>query len=149
MDEKRILGLDIGHKRTGIAISDESQRISFPLGIIETEDRQVWIGQISQRVEESQIGKIVVGLPLNQHGEEGEDARKIREFIALLRAKLIVPVVEWDERFTTVQAERVLLSVDISRKKRKRVVDQTAASILLQSYLDSLHFQKSGPCEEY
>lgn len=148
MDKKRVLGLDIGHKRTGIAISDESQRISFPQGIIETEDRGVWIEQISQRVEENQIGEILVGLPLNQHGEEGEDARKIREFIALLRAKLIIPVVEWDERFTTVQAERALIFGDISRKKRKRVVDQTAATILLQSYLDSLHFQKSGSCEE-
>lgn len=142
----RILALDIGLKRTGVAISDENLRISLPLKHIEASKKGEWVNQIAKIVEESEgVGQILVGLPLNQFGEEGPDAVKIREYVAVLRERINLPVIEWDERFTTVQAERSLITADVSRRKRKQVIDQIAASIILQSYLDSLHFQQETP----
>jgi putative Holliday junction resolvase len=141
MERTKIMALDIGQKRTGIAVSDESLIFSFARGVVEAVDRAQWVSRVARLVEEEEIARIVVGLPLDHHGEEGEDARKIRQYIALLQARVEIPVVEWDERFTTVQAERTLLTADLSRKKRKHVIDKVAAQIILQSYLDSLRFQ--------
>ncbi|MBI4405937.1 MAG: Holliday junction resolvase RuvX [Deltaproteobacteria bacterium] len=144
----RIMGLDIGLKRTGVAISDENQSISLPRSVIEATDKQTWLSKVRTFVENEDIEKIVVGIPLNQHGEEGTDAQKIRQFIALLQERLNVPVIEWDERFTTAQAERSMIAADLSRAKRKKIVDKVAATILLQSYLDSLRFSEHSPCDE-
>jgi putative Holliday junction resolvase len=137
------MALDIGLKRTGIAISDESLTFSFARDVLETADRQRWAAAIARLVEEEAIARIVVGLPLDHHGALGEDALKIRHYTALLQERVEVPVVEWDERFTTVQAERTLLTADLSRKERKHVIDKVAAQIILQSYLDSLRFQSN------
>ena len=140
----RILALDIGLKRTGVAISDENQRISLPLTTLEASKRGEWVNKITKLIKESDgIGQILVGIPLNHHGEEGADAIEIRKFVTLLRERTDLPVIEWDERFTTVQAERSLITADVSRKKRKEVIDKIAASIILQTYLDSLHFQET------
>lgn len=143
MDEKRtrIMGLDIGHKRTGIALSDESCTISSPLTVLPMQNRKEFFSELAKLVEENAVAEVVVGLPLNQWGEEGNDAEKMQKIIALLRERLSVPVIEWDERFTTVQAERSLLEADLSRKRRKEVIDKIAAAILLQSFLDSRKFQ--------
>jgi putative Holliday junction resolvase len=141
MESKRILALDIGQKRTGVAVSDESRRLSFPRTHIEANGKKEWLRKILELIESEDPAELVVGLPLDHHGEASEDAKRIREYIALLRERLTLPVIEWDERFTTVQAERTLLEADLSRKKRKQVIDKIAATIILQSYLDSLHFQ--------
>ena len=135
--KKRIMALDVGSKRTGIAISDESRQIALPLTHIVATQKKDWLRQIQTVIIEKNVDQIVVGLPLNQWGEEGIDAKNIQSYIALLREETQLDVVEWDERFTTVQAERVLIDADMSRKKRKNVIDQVAATILLQSYLDS------------
>ncbi len=144
MEKPRIMGLDIGQKRTGVAICDELRLIATPFDTVESENRAKWIERIKAIVEAEEIGRILVGLPLNQHGEEGDDAKKIRKFIALLQERLALPVIEWDERFSTVQAERTLITADVSRKKRKEVIDKVVAAILLQSYLDSLRFASTA-----
>jgi putative Holliday junction resolvase len=141
----RIVGLDIGAKRTGVAISDEGRHIACPHGWIESSKKLRWAKEISQLAEKVEASSFLVGMPLNQDGEEGEDARRTRQYIAVLRENSTLPVVEWDERFTTVQAERTLISADLSRTKRKQVIDQVAASIILQSYLDSLRFLHTDP----
>jgi len=147
-ERTRILALDIGSKRTGVAISDPSQSISLPLTNVEATKKGEWVSKVKDLVETSDVEKIVVGIPLDHHGEEGADAQKIREFIALLRERVTQPVIEWDERFTTVQAERTLVDADLSRKRRKQVIDKIAATIILQSYLDSLHFRKALPWDD-
>lgn len=137
MSEVRILGLDIGTKRTGVAISDATGFLGSPLGTIETRDPLKWITELVEIIQKEEIQEIVVGIPLNQYGEEGPDAVRIRSYVSLLRKRTDLPVVEWDERYTTVQAERALIDADLSRQKRKKVIDRVAASIILQGYLDS------------
>ncbi len=136
----RILGLDIGHKRTGVALSDETQLLATPYSQFDTTNRKAWLESIQGVIQEYEVTKVVVGLPLNHHGEAGRDAETIGRYISALRSAVSVPVVEWDERFTTCQAERSLLEADVSRAKRKQVIDKVAAAIILQSYLDSLRF---------
>lgn len=140
----RILGLDIGSKRTGFAISDETRRIAFPRSSFQEADRKRLAKAIAETVEAEEVGLVVVGIPLDQFGEAGVAATEVRQFCALLRERLQVPVVEWDERFTTAQAERSLIEADVSRRRRKEVIDQVAAALLLQNYLDS---QTSTPEE--
>lgn len=148
MEKPRILALDIGSKRTGVALSDELRLISSPLTTVEAKNKKEWAQKIIDIVEESEAGSVLVGVPLNQHGEEGADAKKAKEFIALLRERLSVPVIEWDERFTTVQAENLLVTADVSRMKRKQVIDKVAAAIILQSYLDSLRFSSTHSMDD-
>ncbi|MFM8315630.1 MAG: Holliday junction resolvase RuvX [Deltaproteobacteria bacterium] len=143
-DAKRTLGLDIGTKRTGIAIADETLTLASPLTHIEAHSHKDWLNKLLKFLENYDIEKVVVGIPLDHHGEEGEDAERIKKYIALLREKVNYPVIEWDERFTTAQAERTLISADMSRKNRKQVIDKIAASIMLQSYLDRLRFEKES-----
>jgi putative holliday junction resolvase len=144
----RILALDVGSKRTGLALSDETQTLGTPYGLIETGDQRELVSKVVKIVKEQEVERVVVGVPLNHHGEEGVDAQKVRVFIALLRERMTEPVIEWDERFTTVQAERSLITADMSRSRRKQVIDKVAASIILQSYLDSLHFQDTSRWED-
>ena len=152
MSEKsRIMALDIGSKRTGVALSDETRLFASPLLTLEETQIKNWVPKIEKLVETHEVAEVLVGLPLNQFGEEGQDAVNIRRYIAALQGALKIPVIEWDERFTTVQAERTLIDADLSRKNRKKVIDQVAACILLQSYLDSLKFNQEvgkSPWEE-
>ena len=143
-DPKRVLGLDVGTKRTGIAIADETLTLASPLTHIEANSPKDWTSKILSFLGHYSIEKIIVGIPLNQDGEEGSDAERIKKYIALLREKVNFPVIEWDERFTTVQAEKTLIASDMSRKNRKLVIDSLAAAIMLQSYLDYLRFQKGS-----
>jgi len=141
---KRILALDVGSKRTGVALSDETRLFASPLKTIEGSQLKSWVSEIQKLIEEHEVAEVLVGLPLNQFGEEGRDAQNIRKYIAALRGALSIPVIEWDERFTTLQAERTLLEADVSRKGRKKVIDQLAACIILQGYLDSLKFKQNS-----
>ena len=119
--------------------------LASPVTHIEVTGQNDWIKKVLLFLESYEVEQIVVGLPLNHHGEDGQDAERIRKYIALLREKTSFPVIEWDERFTTVQAERYLISANVSRKNRKQVVDKIAASIMLQSYLDHLQFKRESP----
>lgn len=143
MELGRILGLDIGSKRTGVAVSDSYRMIATPLTTVEARKKGEWVTKVIEIIEKEEATAVLAGMPLNQYGEEGKDAQNIRTYIALLRERVSIPVIEWDERFTTVQAERALLSADMSRGKRKDVIDKVAAAIILQSYLDSLRYSAS------
>jgi putative holliday junction resolvase len=145
----RTLSLDIGSKRTGVACSDEYNLIASPLMVVEAVGLTEWIQRIMEVVEMEEPARIVVGLPLDNEGEPGRDAANIRKYIALLRERVQVPVIEWDERYTTVEAERVLLEGNVSRRRRKQVIDKIAAAIILKSYLEHGNHRElpdSDPC---
>ncbi|MCB0417094.1 MAG: Holliday junction resolvase RuvX [Bdellovibrionaceae bacterium] len=137
---ERILALDVGTKRTGAAISDESHTFSFPLLQFEATDPRRWVENVVELIDENDVGTLVVGMPLDSSGEPSEMGLEIRKRVALLQKRKSLPIIEWDERLTSAQAERYLIEGEVSRKKRKQVVDKVAATILLQSYLDSLQF---------
>ena len=130
------LGLDFGEKRIGVARSDELNFMAHPVGFIQyRDDRQVF-EEIKKIVGEFHVEKVVVGLPKTMKGELGQQAQKVLAFVESLRKHVTCPIVTWDERLTTVQAERALIDQDVSRAKRKTKRDAIAAEIMLQSYLD-------------
>ncbi len=135
----RILGLDHGTRRIGVALSDEMHLIAQPFTYIPSEPFAEFLERLGQILREQNVGLIVIGLPRNMDGSYGPAAEKVREFVLALEAKVKVPTKLWDERLTTVQAQRVLIQGGTRRQQRKQKVDQIAATILLQSYLDSLH----------
>lgn len=133
----RILALDYGTKRIGVALSDELKWTAQPL---ETFERRVleWdITHIAALVTAHEVERVVLGFPLQLDGREGPAVQAMRGFAAKLEAGIPVPLVLWDERMTTKAAEDLLIAADVSRKKRKGTVDRIAAAILLQSYLEA------------
>jgi putative holliday junction resolvase len=137
----RILALDHGTKRIGVAVSDEMKMIASPLEYIEAEPFAKFLERLKEIVRDKEVELIVVGLPRNMDGSYGPAALKVREFVAVLQDAIVTPIRTWDERLTSVQANRFLIEADVRRSKRKEKVDKTAAAILLQSYLDSLTLQ--------
>jgi putative holliday junction resolvase len=135
----RTLGLDFGDKRIGIAISDEMGWTAQGLKTIDRRSIEKDLGEIERVINEySNVGRIVVGMPFNMDGSEGERVEITRKFIAHLEKKFGLPVIEVDERWSSLEAERFLVEeADVSRKKRKGKVDQMAASLILQTYLES------------
>ncbi|HWD18487.1 MAG TPA: Holliday junction resolvase RuvX [Verrucomicrobiae bacterium] len=133
----RVLGIDHGSKRIGLALSDETATIAHPLEFIAAEPAAKALERLAEIVRERAVGKIVVGMPRNMNGTYGPAAEKVREFIAALQQGVAAPIKAWDERLTSTQANRFLIASGMSREKRKTKVDQTAAAILLQSFLDS------------
>ena len=136
----RFMALDVGEKRIGIAVSD-------PMGII-AQGHSVWerkspgqdfdhIARLSAEFDDLQ--EIVVGLPLNMDGSQGVKVKQVYNFIRKLTPFVNCPITTWDERMTTISAERVLISADVSRKKRKQVIDKMAAVYILQAYLDRIN----------
>jgi putative Holliday junction resolvase len=133
----RVLGIDPGTKRIGLALSDEMAMIALPLEFVPAEPQAAAFDRIKQLIAEKSIAKIVVGMPRNMDGTYGPAAEKTNAFIAQLKTVVTVPIKTWDERLTSAQANRVLIESGMRREKRKTKVDQTAAAILLQSFLDS------------
>jgi putative holliday junction resolvase len=135
----RALGLDVGSVRIGVALSDETLTIASPLSTLDGRRPLAdLIAQISELCIEHQVDTIVIGLPLSMSGGEGgESARLARRFGDALEARLGALVVYLDERFTSLQAKRSLLAANLSRKRRKTAIDKVAASLILQSFLDS------------
>ncbi|MBC5779860.1 MULTISPECIES: Holliday junction resolvase RuvX [Blautia] len=138
----RILGLDYGSKTVGVAVSD-------PLGLTAQSVETIWrkqenklrqtLARIEELAAEYQAEKIVLGLPKNMNNTIGERAEKTLEFREMLERRTGLPVVMWDERLTTVEAERTLMEASVRRENRKQYLDQLAAVFILQGYLDSLH----------
>jgi len=133
----RILALDVGSKRIGLAVSDELGFIAQALKTLDTKGRQRDIDSIIRIVNEMPVSEIVVGMPYNMNGSEGPQAQKVSEFADQLSRATSVPVLKWDERMSTLAAEKILLEADLSRLKRRKVIDKVAAAIILQGYLDS------------
>jgi putative Holliday junction resolvase len=128
----RVLGVDFGSKRIGLALSDETGTVAQPLGSVSGGVKEV-LRVAAQRG----AAKIVVGVPVRMDGRPSPQTQRARRFIESLRKATSLPVEGWDERLTSVQAERVLLEADVRRKRRRQHIDKLAAQIMLQSYLDA------------
>src|SRR5690242_3448344 len=137
MSGSRILALDYGTKRVGVALSDELGWTAQPLETFERRTIDRDLAHIAALVHEHAVAEVVLGFPLQLDGREGPAVEAMRNFAAHLERGLPVPLVLWDERLTTKAAEDLLIAADVSRKKRKGAVDRVAAAILLQSYLAS------------
>ena len=133
----RIMGLDIGTKRTGIAVSDETGTLAQGKGAVQRTTDKEAIDGIKEIITENKVGEVVAGLPLNMDGSKGPRAEDSEAFARVLENETGLPVKLWDERLSTKEAENVLISADVSRGKRKKIADKLAAQIILQSYLDS------------
>ena len=132
----RVMGLDPGDKRTGVAISDPLGWTAQGKKVIESSSFQDIIKEVKELIEQYEVEKIIVGLPRNMDGSLGERAQRVEKFIEELKSQVDIPVKAWDERLSTAQAERTLLEADLSRQRRKQVIDKMAAVMILQNYLD-------------
>ncbi len=139
---KRILAIDYGDKNIGFAISDSSFKISLPLKIYRRKSLKDDIDFIANLVKERNVKEIVIGNPLNSKGEEGFMSRKVKAFKDALESVLNVPIILWDERFSTKEAEQYLRAYGFNEKKMKNKKDSISASIILQSYLETLNEKK-------
>jgi putative Holliday junction resolvase len=134
----RILAIDHGSKRIGIAVSDELKMIAQPLEFILAEPFPAFMARLQELIRDKEVESILVGLPRNMDGSYGPAAQKVQEFVVALKDAVNVPIKTWDERLTSAQANRLLIQGNVRRDKRKEKVDKMAAALLLQSYLDSL-----------
>jgi len=131
----RVLGLDVGTKTIGVALSDELRVAAHPHTVIRRSGHARDIAEVAGLVKDQKVAAVVVGLPLALDGREGARARRVRAFAEAL-AGLGADVHLWDERFSTSEAERVLVAADVSRARRKAVIDKQAAAVILQGWLD-------------
>ena len=133
----RILGIDPGEKRIGLALSDPTEFLATPLRVIEARGPAHAASEIAAACREHGVAAVVVGLPRRTDGTEGPSAQKAREFAERVRAATGLPVDLWDERFSTVTAQQALIEGGARRERRKELVDKLAAQIMLQNYLDA------------
>jgi len=140
----RILAIDHGTKRMGIAVSDELGMIAQPLEFIPAEPFAQFLNRLREILREKQVELILVGMPRNMDGSYGPAALKVQAFVAVLKDAITIPIKTLDERLTSVQAHRLLTQAEVRGRQRKEKVDRAAAAILLQSYLDS---QSGGAAE--
>ena len=133
----RILAIDHGTKRIGIAVSDETATLAQPLEFILAEPFTDFLKRLKELIREKQVEQILIGMPRNMDGSYGPAALKVQEFVAVLKDTIGIPIKTWDERLTSSQANRMLIQANVRRDQRKQRVDAAAAAILLQSYLDS------------
>lgn len=140
----RLLGLDVGDRTIGVALSDETATIATGLNTLRRVGPKRDLKMIADLAREHDAREIVVGLPLGLDGSPGTQAQKVLAFIDALKPVARLPIVPWDERFTTVAAQHALIEGDVSRKGRRAVVDKVAAILILQNYLD---YRKTAEAE--
>ncbi|HEU18981.1 MAG TPA: Holliday junction resolvase RuvX [Deltaproteobacteria bacterium] len=140
----RILGIDYGDKRIGLSVCDELGLTAQGLATIVRKDMERDIEAIAEYIREFNIEKIVIGYPVMLDGTEGIQCEKVNNFADIIGSRFSLSVIKWDESLSTKEAERILIEADMSRKKRKRVVDKLAAIIILQGYLDYLWRMKGA-----
>lgn len=133
-----IMAVDLGKARTGIAVCDKTQFLASPLCVIEERNQERLAEKVALAAEQEKAERIVVGLPRNMDGSEGESAQNARIFAENLEKLVSVPIIMKDERCTTMIAHRYLNDTNVRGKKRKQTVDAVAATVILQTYLDSL-----------
>ncbi len=133
----RLMGLDVGDKRIGIALSDEGAVIASPRETLERSGNRKDIRYMLELARREDVSEIVVGMPFSLDGSLGPQAHKVERFVEALKAETDIRITTWDERLTTVSAERALLEGNVSRAKRKKTIDRVAAALILQGYLDS------------
>jgi len=133
---ERILGLDVGDKYIGVAVSDLLQLTAQSVKTIKRESKEKDFKEIENLIKEYDIKKIVVGLPKNMNGTLGPQSEKVIKFAEKIKNKFNIEIIYIDERLTTISAERILIESDVRRENRKKVIDKIAASYILQMYLD-------------
>ena len=136
----RIMGLDIGNNTIGVAVSDLMGMTAQGITTIKRESKKKDIEAIKDIIKEQNVNLIVSGLPKNMNGTVGPQAEKVMKFCEIIKEETKLEVEFWDERLTTVSAEKMLISGDVSRKNRKKVIDKLAAVLILQNYLDFKKF---------
>ena len=137
MEQERLLGLDVGERRIGVSLSDRLGLTAQRLTVLERRTPEQDLHAVAALVNEHGLKTVVVGLPITMQGAVGEQAQRVMTFVEALRHTVSCPVQVMDERLTTVQGERSLLATDTPRKKRKHLIDQVAAQLILQAYLDT------------
>ena len=138
----RIMSLDVGSRTIGIACSDALLMTAQGIETIRRTSLEKDFNRLQELITEYEVHELVVGMPKNMNGTKGERAEKTEEFVEKMKEVIDLPVTYWDERLSTVMAERQLIAADVSRKKRKFVIDKMAAVVILQGYLDRLQFNK-------
>ena len=138
----RIMSLDVGSRTIGIACSDALLMTAQGIETIRRTSLEKDFNRLQDLIAEYEVHELVVGMPKNMNGTKGERAEKTEEFVEKMKEVIDLPVTYWDERLSTVMAERQLIAADVSRKKRKSVIDKMAAVVILQGYLDRLQFNK-------
>jgi putative Holliday junction resolvase len=133
----RILALDHGTVRIGVAVSDELGMLAHPLDFLPAEPLETFLDRLKQLVREREVSLLVVGMPRNMDGSYGPSAQKVQAFVHLLKETLPLPIRTWDERLTSTQAHRLLAESGKRERDRRGRVDSSAAAVLLQSYLDA------------
>ena len=139
----RIMALDVGSRTIGIACSDALLLTAQGIETIRRTSLENDFNRLRELISEYEVHELVVGMPKHLNGTKGDRAEKTEEFVEKMKAVIDLPVTFWDERLSTVMAERQLIAADVSRKKRKGVIDKMAAVVILQGYLDRLQFSKS------
>jgi putative Holliday junction resolvase len=144
----KVVGLDIGEKRIGVAMSDELGCTAQGVTVLERRGSDDDLEAIRDLIVAVKASSVVVGLPKNMDGSLGHSAQKVISFASRLEERIAIPVILWDERWTTSEATRLLIQADLTRKKRRKVVDKVAAALILQGFLDSLdRHDRGGPAE--
>ena len=136
------MSLDVGSRTIGIACSDALLMTAQGIETIRRTSLEKDFNRLQELIAEYEVHELVVGMPKNMNGTKGERAEKTEEFVEKMKEFIDLPVSYWDERLSTVMAERQLIAADVSRKKRKSVIDKMAAVVILQGYLDRLQFNK-------
>ncbi|ACA59428.1 Holliday junction resolvase RuvX [Candidatus Desulforudis audaxviator] len=137
----RLMGLDIGDRRIGVALTDENGVAAYPLEVLERTSPEKDLRRITEIIDQYGVERVVAGLPKTLSGQIGPQGDKVLSFLDKLRVRSTVPVITWDERLTTAEVEKLLVSADLGRRRRRKVVDKLAATLILNSYLNS---RKSG-----
>ena len=140
---KRAMGIDYGRARIGLALSDELRLLAHPLETVPNDKKA--LPRVVALVAERTVDAIVIGMPRMMAGQPGSEAGEVREFISKLRREVACPIVEWDERLTTVAAERTLQSAGKKTKDTRGIIDQVAAQLILQGYLDREQMSQALP----
>ncbi len=138
------MGIDLGDRTIGISISDELGWTAQPLETIRRTSLKKDLERIGRLVDEYEVGEIIVGLPINMDGTKGPRAASVLRFVERLRQAVDITVRTWDERLSTAAVTKTLIEGDVSRSRRRKVVDKLAASYILQGYLDSRRYAHSG-----
>lgn len=133
----KVMGLDLGDARTGVALSDELMFLAQSYGTLYNKDKEDLLIQLEPVIKDNNVDTVVIGLPKNMNGSIGERGEMAKEFALLMEERFNVKTILWDERLTTVSAHRMLSEVNVRGKKRKKVVDTVSAVFILQGYLDS------------
>ena len=136
---RRLLGVDLGSKTIGLAVSDPNLRVASPITTLRRVKMAVNVREIADVMNDRDIGGLVIGLPLNMDGSEGPRAQATRDWSVDIAERLEIPIAFWDERMSTMAVERIMIEADMTRKRRAEKIDQAAAAYILQSALDAIN----------